>query len=142
MLQDQLHRMEVAYSKSLEESVQNRLQLSSNEQEISHLKEICHMYEEEKNVEVNEEKEIEKVEGRGIVSIEILNKYTNETPFDRYRSKVIFQKKLEHEKEELKEEIIGLQHEKCNLIKKVKELTKTEIISPEPQTLKDRSVLF
>lgn len=39
--------METAYTKSLEESVHSRLQLTSHEQEISHLKEICYKYVEE-----------------------------------------------------------------------------------------------
>lgn len=48
LLKGQLSRMETAYTKSLEETVQCRLQLTSHEQEILHLKELCFKYEEEK----------------------------------------------------------------------------------------------
>lgn len=58
--------METAYTKSLEESVQSRLQLTSHEQEILHLKEICYKYEEEKTKEVaeTERENFEKLESR------------------------------------------------------------------------------
>lgn len=51
LLQSQLNRMEAAYTKSLEESVHCRLQLTTLEQEILHLKELCSQYEDEQSTQ-------------------------------------------------------------------------------------------
>ncbi|KAK6641592.1 hypothetical protein RUM44_013307 [Polyplax serrata] len=102
LLQEQLARMEVAYTKSLEESVQSKLQLSSHEQEILHLKEICYKYEEEEN------KEIAEAEVNSLVKLE---------------SKI---KRLEGENEKMKEEIVHLKGEKTSLAKRLKEVTESD----------------
>ncbi|KAL0276422.1 UNVERIFIED_CONTAM: hypothetical protein PYX00_004003 [Menopon gallinae] len=117
LLQSQLARMESAYTKSLEESVQSRLQLTTHEQEILHLKELCFRYEEEKERMGSEPDEDECIELRSRIRL------------------------LEEEKDKMKKDILRLEQEKSALEKRVQEATTSDIID-QCQRWKERSVII